>query len=263
VTGKPTTWGRWGPSDVNERRAFSDERGLQSLQILAFLAAAFNATSAHGAPVELWQTAYADLTDGSTHQYLANLLNLKITDPGDDNYSDDELAFLPYLTLLGMACRAGSACDAAWPELRPAAIASLRRTAAIVRPLRSSLWSAILLAIDGPEHALGRASRAAADLADLRWNLRTWPLELIEWPVSNAHRIDLVYEVGADRFGREHNELLHTRSPLPANERRQYRWNANPYEVSDGGNGLTEGDPGAWLLPYWLGRWIGVLAADE
>ncbi len=263
VTGNPTTWGRWGPEDVNGRRAWSDERGLQSLQILAFLAAALNVTSAAGAAAEApWRAAYAQLV-AEPHQYLENMLNLKITDPGDDNYSDDELALLPYLTLLVMACPAGSACDGAFDALRPAALASLQRTARILRPLRSSLWSAILLAIDGPERALGPMSRPKEDLDGLRWNLRNWPLELIEWPVANSHRIDILYEAEGDRFGRVHNEAIHTRSPLPANERRQLRWNSNPYEVSDGGSGMSEGDPGAWLLPYWLGRAAGVLMADE
>ena len=39
-TGKPTTWGKWAPAVVNFDRAFSDERGLQSLQMLAYIAAA-------------------------------------------------------------------------------------------------------------------------------------------------------------------------------------------------------------------------------
>lgn len=260
VTGQPTTWGRWGPADVNGRRAWSDERGLQSLQILAFVAAALNVSSPAGAAAEApWRAAYAQLV-AEPNQYLENMLNLKITDPVDDNYSDDELALLPYLTLLVLACPAGSACVG---SLRDAALASLQRTARILRPLRSSLWSAILLAADGHEHALGPASRPDGDLADLRWNLRNWPLELIEWPVANSHRIDIVYEEEGDRFARVHNEVIHSRPPLPANERRQYRWNANPYDVSDGGDGKAEGDPGAWLLPYWLGRAIGVLSTDE
>lgn len=51
VTGQPTQWARWGPQDVNGRRAWSDERGLQSLQIIAFLAAAINASGAEpGSP---------------------------------------------------------------------------------------------------------------------------------------------------------------------------------------------------------------------
>ena len=33
-------------------------------------------------------------------QYETNVINLKIETPIDDNYSDDELTFLPYFTFL-------------------------------------------------------------------------------------------------------------------------------------------------------------------
>lgn len=46
---------------------------------------------------------------------------------------------------------------------------------------------------------------------------------------------------------------------LPANERTQLRWSQDPFLLdSQGGNSL-EADPGAWLLPYWLARWSGML----
>ena len=43
-------------------------------------------------------------------------------------------------------------------------------------------------------------------------------------------------------------------------ERNQQRWNANPY-VLDGGSGMNECDPGAWLLPYWMGVYHGLIRA--
>lgn len=52
----------------------------------------------------------------------------------------------------------------------------------------------------------------------------------------------------------------HTQSVdvLPANERTQLRWNANPYQLDNSGSS-SEMDPGAWLMPYWLARWTGML----
>ena len=38
--------------------------------------------------------------EGLPTHYGLNLVNQKITFPRDDNYSDDELAFLPYFTYL-------------------------------------------------------------------------------------------------------------------------------------------------------------------
>jgi hypothetical protein len=41
-------------------------------------------------------------------------------------------------------------------------------------------------------------------------------------------------------------------------ERDAGRWNSDFFDV-DGGSGFTEVDPGAWLLPYWLGRYTGFI----
>ena len=40
VTGQPTTWGHWEPALINGDRKWSDERGLNALQLLGLLAAA-------------------------------------------------------------------------------------------------------------------------------------------------------------------------------------------------------------------------------
>ena len=37
------------------------------------------------------------------------------------------------------------------------------------------------------------------------------------------------------------------------------KWNANPYELDAGANGRGEIDGGFWLLPYWLGRYHGII----
>ena len=49
---------------------------------------------------------------------------------------------------------------------------------------------------------------------------------------------------------------------VPANERSQGLWNADPYSVS-GGSGMDEWDAGAWLLPYWMARYHGLIVDAE
>lgn len=90
---------------------------------------------------------------------------------------------------------------------------------------------------------------------DLYRNLRTWPWELVDWPVANSQRMDVWLDKRANRnmaYGQEGLRVL------PANERTQLRWNSDVYDL-DGGSGLQEGDPGAWLLPYWAARYFGLL----
>ena len=44
-------------------------------------------------------------------------------------------------------------------------------------------------------------TRDMADLDDMVWTLRNWPLELIQWPMTNSHRLDLTFTGVADRQG--------------------------------------------------------------
>ena len=37
----------------------------------------------------------------------------------------------------------------------------------------------------------------------------------------------------------------------------------SPFDVSDNGDPSSEMDPGAWLLPYWMARYHGLLAAPQ
>ena len=69
---------------------------MNALQILSWIASAQNNT---GDPVGFFEDAYLHLTN-ATNQYNTNMINAKIETPVDDNYSDDELTFLPYYTYL-------------------------------------------------------------------------------------------------------------------------------------------------------------------
>ena len=229
-TGYSTTWGRWSPRLVNHWRPFSDERGLQSLQMLSFLRAAHNvstelpATPARAARRKRWAAAWADLTN-ATNAFDENMLNAKIASPVDDSYSDDELMFLPYYTYL--------TSEPSDHTRRATALASLERSWSSCsdgRGGRSDLWAVIYMAVTG--------TREADDLASLLWTLRNWPTSLIDWPTSNAQRLDTHYKndganlpllKGAVLAGAKHPR---TTRVLPTNERTQFLWNADPFDAT-------------------------------
>ena len=48
-----------------------------------------------------------DLADNPDNHYGLNMVNQKITFPRDENFSDNELAFLPYFTY----CQASQVCN--------------------------------------------------------------------------------------------------------------------------------------------------------
>lgn len=239
ITGLPTTWGRWDPETINDVRDRSDGRGVNSLQIIAYLASAYRCTG----EVKYQDAARALLAQGYDH----NLINLKIENPGDDNFSDDELTFLPYFEFLWDGMQ-----ESAFRDMFGAAFnSSLRRTFDFVRASRSDLWSAVFLAATGGSGNGDQDTLRAQAQADLVWNLETWPLEVVNYPVNNSARVDVLFNPLQDRFHRSNNRGL---SVLPANERSQLRWNANPFELQ-GGDPHNAKDPAAWLLPYWMARY--------
>lgn len=84
ITGEPTKWGRWNPIDLNENSKYYSERGINSLEILSYLALAYSVTGN-----ELYSNEYFRL--GYENFYLRNILNFKIDNPYEDNHSDNEL----------------------------------------------------------------------------------------------------------------------------------------------------------------------------
>ncbi len=220
--GKPTRWGVWAPEKLNDDPEWAFERGLNSLQIISFLAAAYHVTQ---------DATYRDALQRlfTHHGYAHNTINQKITLPYEDNHSDDELAYLPYYTLFRYN-----------PAARYAPIfeASLERTWEHVQQHQSSLWAIITsVCLKQPY------------MKDALWSLREWPLDPVDRPVPVMHRLDVTLDRYPDRFGKPQIAQL-----LPPDERRLQRWNGNPYRV-EGGSGAGALDPGAWLLPYWMARY--------
>ena len=96
---------------------------------------------------------------------------------------------------------------------------------------------------------------------DIQWNLLLFVTH--QFPTHNSDREDIFYEPGMNRFNTKHTDSLHSRSPIPANERNQFRWNANPFDVSANGDGMMQLDPGAYLLSYWMARYYDILGQTD
>jgi hypothetical protein len=91
-TGQHTTWGFWNPALVNDDPEHYSERGLNSLQILSYLATAYSVTRR-----ALYRDTFNKLV--VQHGYVLNAMNVKIDNPDDDNHSDNELISLAYHAL--------------------------------------------------------------------------------------------------------------------------------------------------------------------
>lgn len=220
--GKRTRWGWWGPDAIWED---PDELGLRALHILAHLRTAFHITGD-----AKFKAAYDELI--SKHRYHLLTRNQKINYPGRVNHSDDELAFLSYYPLLSYETD---------PKLREVYLDSLERAWQVERPERNPLWNFIY------------ASGSGAKEFDRDESLRTLqeiPMDLIEWTVTNSHRLDVPIDPLSDRFKRGQALIV-----LPYDELPMTKWNGNPYRLDGGNGGRSEDDGAYFLLPYWMGRY--------
>jgi hypothetical protein len=221
LDGKPTLWGFWAPERLKNE---PDERALNSLQLLSFLK-----TTAHLTGESRYETEYKKVAwDLNYADWLTRVNELR----QELNYSDEELAMLPYYCVfryekepaLLKAYRTG--LDEWWKNMQ--------------REL-NPLWTFIYLT-GQPE--------APVDLPGAVWTLYRLPMETIDWAVRNSHRSDLAWSSAADRHGRREALTL-----LPPDERPVMKWNGNPFVVDGGSGGHSEDDGAAFLLPYWMGRY--------
>ena len=240
--GKPTRWGQFGPATLNNL-GWVEERGLNSLSILSYLAVAEHMTG---------QKRFHDAFHYLAHDqaYLANLEIPKMqSGPATGNQSDDEMAFMCYFNLL----RCGTD-----PEVRRAANVSLRRYWSLEEPERSPLFNYICAAVCENDRRTGRPVPETC-LTDALDFLKRYPLDRLDWGFKNSHRLDIVR---LPRFqGRNYQARgeFRSRQTLPIDERFINHWNYDPWTIDGRGKGQSLADGTSFLLPYYMGRYFGFI----
>jgi hypothetical protein len=229
LDGKHTRWAVWSPEKLNGDPDWQFERGINSVEILSFLKATYHMTGE-----AKYQTHYLDLLH--KHNYAANVLRAKTTDPAWRTHIDDELLALAWPALL---------LHEADPKLRELYRKGLDAWYAECRRDESPYFDFIYASLSGKDKDLDMG-------AAIRF-LRDAPLDLVRWRVDNSTREDL----RVVRFPELEN--LQTDRLSPPSERGVMRWDNNPWEVVQGDGGQTESDGVYWLLPYWMGRHHGFI----
>ncbi|MHC4517492.1 MAG: ligand-binding sensor domain-containing protein [Planctomycetota bacterium] len=232
--GKPTLWGRWHPEYVNQFPRQVGDRRLNSVEIISFLQTAYHFTKK-----EIYKEKAFELFED--HGYLDNIM-IPITEigrvPGIDlttewNHSDDELAFLSYWILYRYAFN---------ETLREQYREIIKGHWEIERPEKNSLWN-FIYADTGAKNF---------DLAESIWSLREFPLDTVSWTVHNSARQDLEFLEANFR-----NQT--TRVVLPPDERPMSKYNGNAFRLDGGNGGRREFSGDIYLLPYWMGRYLGII----
>jgi len=191
----------------------------------------------------------AILTLMKEHGYLENLMrpmkSIGMAPPDADelskdlsdgwNHSDDEMYYCGYWGLYRYALN-----DTLKAKYREAIIDHWE----IERPEKEGLWN-IMTAIAGAEKI---------DLDEAVWYLQEYPLDLVNWTILNSHRKDI--KRIEPNFRKQTIEEV-----LPPDETRIARHNANMFDLDENGGGRSENSAGdIWLLPYWIGRYLGVIS---
>jgi len=243
--GKPTQWGRWNPDYVNSLPEMVGDRKINSSNIIAMLQTAYHFTKK-----EKYKAAAFDLMN--KYGYFENLMRpMKEIGPapGDAdawskmlsegwNHSDDEMYFLGYWGLYRYALN-----DTLRTRFREA-ITDHWETE---RPEKEGLWN-IMTAITGTKEF---------DLDEAIWYLKEYPLDLINWSVSNSQRKD-IEKTEPDFRGQTIKEVL------PPDELCIRRHNANRFILDGDNGGRSESSAGdIWLLPYWMGRYLEVISEPK
>lgn len=240
--GQPTLWGKWNPEYVNARPKGVGDRKINSSNIIAMLQTAYHFTKK-----EVYKDKAFELM--TKHGYYENLMRPmnqvgKAKPDADEwskmlseswNHSDDEMYFLGYWGLYRYALN-----DTLKTKFKDAIIDHWQAE----RPEKEGAWN-IFTALTGTSEF---------DLNEAVWYLQEYPMDLIHWKVANSHRKDI--EMMESNF-REQT----TKEVLPPDELPVNRHNANRFDLDGGDNGGSEYSAGdIWLLPYWMGRYLGVIS---
>ena len=241
--GKPTQWGKWNPAYVNAFPTNIGDRKLNSSNITAMLQTAYHFTKK-----EKYKEKALELLQ--KEGYLENLMRpMSVIGRATDeagalaqnlsdgwNHSDDEMYFVGYWGLYRYAFN-----DTLRARYKQAILDHWQAE----RPEKEGAWN-IFTALTGTPNF---------DLPEAVWYLKEYPLDLIDWAIKNSHRQDIKL-IDPNFRGQTTAEVL------PPDERPIRRHNANTFQLDSNGKGSSENSAGdIWLLPYWMGRWLGVIGA--
>ncbi|MBI2423379.1 MAG: regulator [Candidatus Hydrogenedentes bacterium] len=232
IDGQPTRWGVWAPEYLRGNADWRNEAPINCTEILSFLQVTHHVTG---------DSNYADLIQKleAEHGYAQQTRRPFAEHFCAATHIDTELLAMVWPGLIQQAVSA---------ELGAYYREGLDRWMARTRDELSPYFNFTYGALT-----------ASADfrLDDCVDFLRQCPLDLRHWTVDNTRREDLQL-VRAPLA-----ELFQTSVLLPPDERNIMRWDKNPWSAIDGNGATTESSGVYWLLPYWMGRYYGFIAAPE
>jgi hypothetical protein len=227
VDGTHTRWSVWSPDDLNRNPEWLPDRNQNSMEILAFIKLAHFMTGQ-----EKYQKEYLRLI--KKEHYLENMAQVTSQNPAWFIYFD--VVLQAYLYPILIHCEQD-------PEHLKFYKAHLKdwftRRKGDHNPLINFIYNYCL---DQKEEL-----KNSIDF------LIDTPLDLVDWPIDHRMREDISI-VRNPVLEDEQVSILQ-----PASIRMTVRWDKNPWTAA-GGNPQVEREPVFWLLPYWMGRYLGMIS---
>ncbi len=221
-----TKWGVWSPKNLNHDPDWAPEKALNSLELLSFLKFTYQITGD-----EKYEIAYLKLIEEDG--YLENAKALHDINPSFETYFDIYLALYVYPPLLKY--ENDPALKKEYKTHMDEWFEKYKETSS---PLLNFTYNYLAGGNDELETSI--------------FFLKDAPLDLVDWQFDNGRREDL--QVARKPI----LETLQVDELRPPSEYITIRWDRNPYATIDG-NPAQELDPVYWLLPYWMGRYLGLI----
>jgi hypothetical protein len=226
VDGKHTRWSVWSPDKLNRDPEWLPDRNQNSMELLAFLKLAYHMTGK-----EKYENEYLRLI--KEEHYLENMAEVTKQNPAWFIYFD--VVLQAYLYPILIKCEKD-------PERLKFYKDHLEewfsKRTADHNPLINFIYN----------YSLDKKS----ELNNSIDFLIDTPLDLVDWPIDHRKRED-VRVVRSPVLEDEQVDQLQ-----PASLRMTVRWDKNPWTLA-GGNPQVEREPVFWLLPYWMGRYLGMI----
>ncbi len=250
VDGVPTTWANWEPELLNNDDRWYYERGTNSLEMLSFLKTTYHVTGE-----EKYNDVYNMLI--KKHHYAMNCMQYKCED-GHLAHIDDQLDFTNIYPLIVYTE------NEAHNEIYKMGLTHHFDYEKIERsPMFNITYGAL--------------TSNPCDIENAAKSLSEMNLDLIRWPVFNSYRKDIVWDTEQEEMGAP----AQLKYPVEYGSRVLVHYdgnqcvcdsgceefvNVNTKTVnrtstlpSTGANGTRAMMPYIYLLPYWMGRYYGLL----
>lgn len=250
VDGVPTTWANWEPELLNNDDRWFYEKGTNSLEILSFLKTTYHVTGD-----EKYNDVFNMLI--KKHHYAMNCIQYKCED-GHIAHIDDQLDFINIYPLLMYTD------SSAQKEIFKM---GLTHHWAYEKVERSPLWNIVY----------GSLTYNSCDIENAAKSLSEMNLDFVRWPMYNSYRKDLVWDTEQEEMGIP----AQLKYPVEYSSRVLVNYDGNQFVADSGAeefveinnktinrtatlpgayaNGMKAMMPYVYLLPYWMGRYHGLL----